>query len=308
MSFAEDVKNELCRYENTSNMAELIELSTLLRVRGSILLGKDMVVGMRFSTANNAVARRVLNTLKNNFSLKTSVMIRQGLNLRKKNMYNLTVEPSTEAKKFMESLKLWPPNEMIPNKWIKGLEEKRAFLRGTFLGGGSVNKPQSYYHLEFIASNMAFAKKIVYVLKQFQIMAKITERKDDYIVYIKDGDAVTSTLQVMGASGAMLAFEEVRVVKEVRNNINRQVNCETANLEKTVEAAMRQIEAINTIQKYQPLENLPAKLYELAKLRLDNPSASLQDLMDMMEGSISKSGINHRFKKIEEIAASYLHE
>lgn len=302
MSFAEEVKNELCRYETESSLSEKIELSTILRVRGSILLGANGTVGIGMSTANNAVARRVLQIVKNNFALETSVVIRKGLNLRKKNMYTLTVAPSPEAKAVLEELCLWPPTEMIPSKWLRGMEEKRAFLRGTFLGGGSVNKPQTYYHLEFNTSNYAFAEKLVHILKYFNIQGKITERKEGYVVYVKDGDGVTACLQSMGASLAMLDFEEVRVVKEMRNQINRKVNCETANLQKTVDAAVRQMRAIKTIAAFMPIENLPPKLREVAQIRLENPSASLQDIMVILGGEISKSGINHRFRKLEKMA------
>lgn len=302
MSFAEDVKNELCRYENMSSQSELIEVSCLLRVRGSLLLGMKGAVGMRISTANNAVARRVFNILKKNFQLPTSVMVRKGLQLRKKNMYTLTVEPSEEGRQVMEELYLWPPTEMVPNLSLRDLEAKRAFLRGVFLGGGSVNKPQSYYHLEFVTMNIVFAHKIVSLLKQFGIKAKITERKEELVVYVKDGDGVTSCLRIMGASQALLAFEEVRVMKEMRNQVNRQVNCETANLQKTVDAAIRQMEAIRRIEEHMELSDLPAKLQEVALIRLDHPTASLQELETLMDGKISKSGINHRLKKLQHIA------
>lgn len=302
MSFAEDVKNELCRYENMSSQSELIEVSCLLRVRGSLLLGMKGAVGMRISTANNAVARRVFNILKKNFQLPTSVMVRKGLQLRKKNMYTLTVEPSEEGRQVMEELYLWPPTEMVPTLSLRDLEAKRAFLRGVFLGGGSVNKPQSYYHLEFVTTNIVFAHKIVSLLKQFGIKAKITERKEELVVYVKDGDGVTSCLRIMGASQALLAFEEVRVMKEMRNQVNRQVNCETANLQKTVDAAIRQMEAIRRIEEHMELSDLPPKLQEVALIRLDHPTASLQELETLMDGRISKSGINHRLKKLQHIA------
>lgn len=305
MSFAEDVKNELCRYDNETPLCDKVETSALLRVRGSITIGQNFTVGMNMSTANNAVARRVLNMLKNNFSLPTSVMVRKGLNLRKKTMFTLTVQPSMVGRKVMEELKLWPPTEMIPTQWFKSMEVRRAFLRGAFLGGGSVNKPQSYYHLEFMTGNYAFAKQILQNLRYFNISARITERKDEYIVYVKDGDSVTSCLRTMGASRALLQFEEIRIVKEMRNQVNRQVNCETANLTKTVNAAVTQIDAIQTLKKKGLLQELPPKLLEAAEIRLEHPSASLKDLVPFFSKKISKSGINHRLKKIEKIAQAY---
>ncbi len=303
MSFAEDVKNELCRYENPNDICEKIEASALLRVGGSLLLGSHGMVGIRFATANNAVARRVLQIVKNNFYLHTSVTVRRGLNLRKKNIYTLTVDPTVEGRKVMEALSLWPLTAEIPREWLHSMEGKRALLRGAFLGGGSVNKPQSDYHLEFVTTNGTFSHLLLQVLKKFSIKANRTERKDGFVVYVKEGDGVTSCLQIMGASRTMLEFEEVRIVKGMRNQVNRQVNCETANLQKTVDAAVKQLQHIKSIQDSVGLEALPPKLLMVAQARLDNPSASLQDLVEVFDGKLSKSGINHRFKKIEDFVS-----
>lgn len=305
MSFAEDVKNELCQYEVTEELPILIEASCLLRMSGSILLGMNGAVGMRLATANNAVARRLLSTLRNHFHLPTNVMVRQGLNLRKRNMYTLTVEPSQDGRAALEVLALWPVTEQIPRSWLKGMEEKRAFLRGAFLGGGSVNKPQSDYHLEFMTASDVFGGEIVYVLKQFGIHGRVTERKDDYVVYVKGGDDVTNCLRILGAPYALMDFENVRIMKGVRNQINRQVNCETANLQKVVNAAVRHVRAIHVIEQHGGLASLPPKLQEVALLRRDHPEASLKELEEMMDGKLSKSGIGHRLRKLEEIALSY---
>ncbi len=305
MSFAEDVKNELCQYQNESVLDAKIEASCLLRMGGALLLGAQGKVGIRLSTANNAVARRVLMVLRNSFSLETSVVIRKGINLRKKNMYTLTVQPTEAGREALEEMALWPVTAPIPEEWMATLEGRRAFLRGAFLGGGSVNKPQSDYHLEFTTSNRYFAEYIVSVLKLFRITGRITERKEEWVIYIKEGDSVTGCLQIMGATTALMEFENVRVVKEVRNQINRQVNCETANLQKTVNAAVRQLESIRIIQRHLSWEELPPKLREAAQIRLEHPDASLQELVEIFEGNLSKSGINHRFKKLEKIALSF---
>lgn len=302
MSFAEDVKNELCQYKNETELSAKIEASCLLRMGGSILLGRRGSVGIRLATANNAVARRVLFVLRTYFSLQTSVVIRRGLNLRKKNMYTLTVEPTEEGRAALEELALWPVEAVIPDSWLKTMEDRRAFLRGAFLGGGSVNRPQSDYHLEFMTANPAFGEQLIRVLRMFRITARMTERKEDYVVYLKEGDSVTGCLQIMGATSALLEFENVRVVKDMRNQVNRQVNCETANLQKTVNAAVRQLASIRIIERHGALKDLPPKLLEIAQVRLDNPDASLQDLMEALRGRLSKSGISHRFRKLEQLA------
>lgn len=309
MSFAEDVKNELCQFKNESPLSAKIEASCLLRTGGSLLLGMQGRVGIRLVTANNAVARRLLGILKSNYELQTSVLIRKGLNLRKKNMYTLTVEPTEVGRKALEDMAIWPVDAVIPDEWLEGMEGRRAFLRGAFLGSGSVNKPQSDYHLEFMTSNAQFGEQIIKVLKWFRITGRMIERKDEYVVYVKEGDSVTSCLQIMGAQSALMEFENVRIMKHMRNTINRQINCETANLQKTVNAAVRQMECIRILQRHMDLDDLPPKLKEAADLRWDLPDATLQELVHAYEeqygGTITKSGINHRFKKLEALALTY---
>lgn len=305
MSFAEDVKNELCQYQTDSDLNSCIELSCLLRMGGSILLGMQGRVGIRFSTANNAVARRVLSILRGPFHLPTNIVVRKGLNLRKKNMYTITVDPSEDGVAALRKMQLWPVDASIPKEWLKTMESERAFLRGAFLGGGSVNKPQSDYHLEFMTGNSAFANQLINVLKSFHLNAGLTERKETFVVYLKEGDAVTTCLQVMGATSAMMEFENVRVMKDMRNQVNRQVNCETANLQKTVNAAVRQLESIRIIERHMSWEEVPSKLREVADVRLAYPDASLQEIMELLGGSLSKSGISHRFKKLEAMALDF---
>lgn len=303
MSFAEDVKNELCQYDLGGRLGpEKIELSCLLRMGGSLLLGAKGAVGLRLMTTHNAVARRALSILRKHYQLETSVMVRQGINLRKRNVYTLTVEPSQASREVLEDLCLWPMDQQIPHDWLGGMEERRAFIRGAFLGGGSVNKPEADYHMEFTTSSAAFADELSYVLSLFDITGRITDRKDERVVYLKDGDSVTNALQIMGAQSALMEFENVRIMKGVRNAINRQVNCETANLQKVVNAAVRQVTAIRILDREIGLDDLPDKLRVIARLRLDHPEASLKDLEELMEGSLSKSGIGHRLRKLEKMA------
>jgi hypothetical protein len=181
---------------------------------------------------------------------------------------------------------------------------RKAYLRGAFLGGGSVSKPEGEYHLELVTGNLDFAKTMMRVLKSFDLIAKLTDRKQDFVVYLKGGDEITSLLRVIGAHNALFTFENVRVVKDMRNKVNRLVNCETANLEKTVNAAVRQVENIHAIDRHLGLGRLPKTLRETAELRLEYPEATLQELVDLSGGRISKSGINHRMRKLEQIALS----
>ena len=178
----------------------------------------------------------------------------------------------------------------------------KAIIRGTFLGGGSVNNPESKYHLEIILSTASNADKVISILSGFTITAKKLERKNGYGVYIKDGEEISKLLALIGANSGVLKFEEIRVLRDMKNNINRKVNCETANLNKTVNAAVKQIEAIKTLQKTKEFDKLPESLKEVARIRLENPDASLQELGQMLSEPIGKSGVNHRLNKIIETA------
>ena len=201
----------------------------------------------------------------------------------------------------MHELQLLSVESDLKNPLLATHDCKRTFLRGAFLGGGSISRPTSDYHLEMVTENEDFARTIIKVMQAFSLKAKLTDRKNEYIVYLKDGESIINFLSVIGAHNAMMELENVRIVKEMRNNVNRAVNCETANLNKVVKAAVRQVSCIKYIDEHMGLENLPQPLLETAKLRLDYPDVSLNDLVEYA-GGLGKSGINHRLKKLQEIA------
>ena len=215
MSFTEKVKNELAHLVREDKKSRKAELLALLRIGGSFVTGMYGSSGLEFSTGNNAVARRVLVTLKKDFGLNPSAMVRQGRKLRKKNMYTLVVQPSKEGMKFIEELNLHPMKPVEDASMLKTQEEKRAYLAGAFLGGGTVNRPQGDYHLEIVTQSSAFAKEIIKIMNSFDLNGKLTDRKSDYIVYIKEGDGVSGFIQIIGASQSYLDFESVRVVKDL---------------------------------------------------------------------------------------------
>lgn len=260
-------------------------------------------MGIHFSTENAALARRVLQLFKNNYDVKTEVVITRSRRLKKNNRYQVKVVPSPEAGKALEELQLLPAeNEGGKTSLLTTPCCRKSFLRGAFLAGGSISRPASDYHLEMVTENQDFAKMIMKTMQGFSLPVKITDRKNDYIVYLKEGNGITSFLSVIGAHNALLEFENVRIVKEMRNNVNRVVNCETANLNKVVQAAVQQLESILYIEKHLGLGKLPLTLRETAELRLNHPDASLNELADLSEGKIGKSGINHRLKKIQHLA------
>jgi DNA-binding protein WhiA len=179
---------------------------------------------------------------------------------------------------------------------------RRAYLRGVFEGGGSVNKPAGEYHLELVTDNDDFSKALVRLLQSFNLQAGLSSRKQDCVIYLKGADQITEFLNIIGAHNALLLFENARIVKEVRNRVNRLVNCETANLGKTINAAVRQTEKIRLLAACGLLNRLSPALQEIAQIRMQYPEASLQELVDLLDNKVGKSGINHRLRKLEQIA------
>ena len=300
MSFSNDVKNELSRLETNDVCCDKAEVLGVLRMSGAIVI-RGMNIGIHFSTENAALARRVLQILKNNYQVQTEVVITRSRRLKKNNRYQVRVLPAPQVSIAMNELQLLSMESDLKNPLLSKQCCKRAFLRGAFLGGGSISRPSSDYHLEMVTGNEDFAHSIIKVMHTFSMKAKLTDRKNDYIVYLKDGESITNFLRVIGAHNSMMELENVRVLKEMRNNVNRRVNCETANLGKVVKAAVRQVNCIKFIDEHMGLSELPQALQDTARLRLEYPDASLNEVVEY-SGGIGKSGINHRLKKLQEMA------
>lgn len=193
-------------------------------------------------------------------------------------------------------------NKIEIEQEIKDIQEAKAIVRGSFMGAGSITNPRSKYHLEIVFQTKEKAYKINKILNYYEINSKVLKRSKNYIIYIKDGEDISKFLAFIGANKSVLKFEENRVIRDVRNNINRIVNCETANLNKIIKTAVKQIEDIKLIKKKNKFKDLKKGEQELAELRLKNPDSSLTELGTMLEKQISKSGVNHRMKVIENMA------
>ncbi len=305
MSFSSDVKNEVARLSIENKCCLKIELFALLLMGGRIII-KNFFMGMDFSTENAALARRVLQLIKKNFSVPVEVSATRSKRLKKTNRYLVRLSPSKEVQAVMLELGIVGEKMdlALDKKFLPTVCCKEAFLRGVFLAGGSVSKPSGDYHLEIVSQSQELAVFTLKVLKGFSIVGKLTDRKGDYIVYLKGADSIIRFLTIIKAHGALLEFENVRVIKDMRNHVNRVVNCETANLGKTVQAALKQIEAIGYIDEHLGLLKLPPNLKKVAQLRLDNPDLSLLELAELSGDDIGKAGMNHRFRKILQIAKS----
>ena len=282
MSFSKELKEELSKTENLSNKeAVKYELIGYLLSSNISIENKKL----KFSTENEYNINR-FSRLLSNMGISDFDIYLQG------NLYVITVKQNRIDKLEIMKIDLKKVNqEQI--KWV---------IRGAYLGGGSINNPENKYHLELGIKQNAHAILIVQALQSFDIKSNIIEKKNEYAVYIKDGEEISKFLALLGANKSVLRFEEIRVQREMNNKINRIVNCESANLNKTINASIEQIEAIKKIKENHKFENLSESLKEIANFRLENPNASLIELGQKLTPPVGKSGVNYRLKKIMEIA------
>lgn len=205
---------------------------------------------------------------------------------------------ASDVKNELLELKMWDMNSSMK----QDEQLARLCIREAFIKAGSINDPNKKYHLEVMFKTKNKAEEMQSLLKNFNINAKIIKRENEYMLYLKDGEEISEFLALIGANNSVIKFEEIRVLKETRNDINRLVNCETANLNKTINASVKQIEDIKLIKKKHKFSSLPENLQEIAELRISNPDVSLVELGKMLKEPIGKSGVNHRLKKIASIA------
>ncbi|EPD85959.1 MULTISPECIES: DNA-binding protein WhiA [Paenibacillus] len=303
MSFAAQTKKELTLIE-AEDCCEKAELSALIRMNGSVQLTNQRVI-LDISTENAAIARRIYSLLKKRYKLHTELLVRKKMRLKKNNVYivrvpNQVQELLSDLYIVSEGFQFTPG---IDKSIVKTNCCRRAYLRGAFLAGGSVNNPEgSSYHLEIASMYEEHCQALCQLANRFDLNARCIERKKGFVFYIKEGERIIEFLSIIGAHQALLRFEDVRIMKDMRNSVNRIVNCETANLNKTIGAAVRQIDNIRLIEREVGLESLPEKLREVAEIRVKHPDLNLKEVGDMLKGSVSKSGVNHRLRKIDELA------
>lgn len=269
LTWMQQVRDELIRYHNRSEESSRAELTAIL------LLSPDSV---RYDNDKHLYVfeevQKGQNPAKNNFT-------------EKRKTYNIK-----EPKKLSED----------PKRLYRDAESKRAFLRGAFIASGSFTDPQKSYQFELVAPHRWQAEELCGLMADFGIHAHIMERRDRFVVYLKDGSGIVDILNVIGAHKALMEFENIRIIKEMRESVNRKVNCETANIEKAVRAAGRQLEDIELIRQEMGLDSLPDSLRKICELRLQNPEIGLSELGNLMTPPLGKSGVNHRFRKLSQIA------
>ena len=283
MSFSSDIKEELGRQYSKSRHCQIAELSGMIELEGRI---DEQDGTMYFKTDNPVLLEKYAILMRKVFELDISKPISK-----------------EDTDRIMQTFK-WSRLEGATTNGLilQNTCCKRAFIRGAFLAGGSMSDPNKSYHFEIVCHTLEQGKQLQSVMQSFDTDAKIVERKGHHVVYLKEGLQIVDMLNVMEAYVALMNLENVRILKEVRNTINRKVNCETANINKTVNAAVKQVEDIELIRERIGLDNLPDNLREMALLRLEYPEATLKELGNYLEPPVGKSGVNHRLRKLSAIA------
>lgn len=306
MSFTSEIKKELINMKENDCCVKA-ELAAIIRMNGviSTLEPHDM---LDIQTESAGIARRIFTLLKRLFKGPIELLVRKKMKLKKNNVYIVRIKKGVGI--LLESLQIDHEQDGFEqtdfNHSLEGECCKRAYLRGAFIARGSINNPEtSSYHLEMFNLDQDHNHLLCQLLNEFNLRARELQRRNGYIVYIKEAEKIAEFLGIIGANNALFKFEDVRIVRDMRNSVNRIVNCETANLNKTISASVRQIESIKFIKNSAGLEILPDKLKEIAITRLEYPEVTLKEIGELLpSGKLSKSGVNHRLKKIEEIAKS----
>lgn len=296
MSFSGEVKEELVKHIPEARHCQIAELAAILEYTSAVKTADDGSHYIEIQEETSFVARKCFTLLQKTFNIdsKTEESEKTGPNIYR----NYDTEL---VDKVLLTLK-HANNGLVDPIVIKSICCKRAFLRGTFLSIGSMSNPEKGYHLEFVCDSIDKAKQLQDVLAVFDIEAKIVSRKRYQIVYMKESEGIVELLNVMGAHVSLMNLENLRILKDMRNSINRRVNCEAANITKTVNAATKQIEDIQYIRDHYGFDNLSDNLREIAKTRLMYPDATLKELGEYLEPKVGKSGVNHRLRKLSELA------
>ncbi|MDD5949780.1 MAG: DNA-binding protein WhiA [Lachnospiraceae bacterium] len=309
MSFSRDVKEELSHSIPSARHCQLAEISAILSMCGIIRISENDRIEIEVRTENSAVARKFHALIRRCFQICPEVLIRSHSNNHRVHTYVQMIAVHEDAVRILRATKLMNREgdieehlSILDSVLIQHSCCKRAFIRGCFLATGSITEPEKAYHFEIVCNDMGKAEQVRDLLNFFELDAKIVERKRYYVVYIKEGAHIVDALNVMEAHISLMNLENVRILKDMRNSVNRRVNCETANINKTVSAAVKQVEDIKYIRDHMGFGNLSEGLRQMAELRLAEPELPLKDLGQRLNPPVGKSGVNHRLRKLSNIA------
>lgn len=310
MSFTAEVKDELSRIEPKRTCCSKAELAALVRIEGTLHLTGTNRYRLEVATETAPVARAVIKLLHGIYGLKTELTVRRSV-LHKTNNYLITVGTQPRLADALRELGIISDQGFthgIDPALVKKDCCAISYLRGAFLGGGFVADPHGDFHFELTAEGQQLAEDLLALMGRFGIPARVARRRGSYAVYLKGAEPIVTFLALVGAHRALLRTEDVRIIKSMRNDVNRLVNAEIANQQKTADAALSQLEAISRLADTKGLDNLPPALRELAELRIANPDASLRELGDLADPPLTKSAVYHRVRRIEELASEMLAE
>lgn len=312
--FSQQVRDEVTRTELSGcNDCIKAELAAILHVSGRIhIVGKEKW-SISIPSESAAVVRRVIRLLKSSYNVVSEIRVEQVERLGKHHRYLLMIPAQDGLAEMTYELGMLTRENRIESGINPDLVRKpccrASFLRGAFLAGGSISDPQkTTYHLELVTSNEEFADSLVYLMSLVNLKAKQGKRKEQYLVYLKDSDSIARFLSLINAYQGVIKLEEIRVIKGLRGEVNRLVNCETANLEKTLSSAWKQVEMIHHLMKHNALSQLSANLQYTASLRLEHPEASLKELAELHQPPVSKSAVNHRLRDICRFAEKFVND
>lgn len=299
MSFSKKVKEELVDVYSSSRHCQIAEIAAIVEFCGKIV-EEEGRISLKIQTENKTVARKYFTLVRKAFNIYSDVVVRLNGKQGKNFIYILETSGNKNAESILKTIKY--ENDIASPLLLKNNCCKRAFLRGAYAAVGSMSAPEKGYHLEFVCTKESQAKQLVSILQDFSLDGKIVLRKKYYVVYLKESEGIVDLLNIMEAHKALMELENLRILKEVRNSVNRRVNCEAANITKTVNAAAKQVEDILFIKEYYGLKKLPDNLQEIARVRLENPDVALKELGQLLDPPVGKSGVNHRLRKLTEIA------
>ena len=307
MSFSGMVKEELSRQIGTARHCRIAELAALIGFCGRL---EHFPQGekLKLQTENETVARKCFTLLQKTFNIEKEISVRENSHLKRVKVYVLEISDPEEIREILQATKLIADSKFCDTLILQDMLVvqqsccKRAYIRGDFLASGSISDPEKGYHFEIVYPDERKAQQLQTIIRSFSVDAKIVQRKKSYVVYVKEGAQIVDMLAVMEANVALMDLENIRILKEMRNSVNRKVNCETANINKTVNAAVKQMEDIKLIQQVMGFEQLSDGLAQIAELRMQYPEATLKELGMMLSPQVGKSGVNHRLRKLSALA------
>lgn len=306
MSFSSDTKNELVKVKNPGQAISLCELMGAVAFGGKFKRENgDMII--QIVTENPKIARRIYQLAKETVGINSKIKIHKTSSGN--TYYQVYTENSNAMALMMRLGFIRKPSDVnyftsfrINDDLMTNVAKRKAFLRGAFLTCGSVMSPEKKYHMEFVTSNYGLHNDLYAVMLALDLKPRIVIRKSNFVVYFKSSDEIADILTSMGAFGMLMNFHNAKIIKEIRNNVNRTINCESANMQKMVDASLAQVRAIEKLINTKRFDNLPENLKEVARLRLEYRECSLKELGEMLNPPLGKSGVNHRLRKIQEIA------